>query len=230
MTAYPIPLRTAPPAHTDTASTTYAGCFDTWVRASDLTTDPELLPAVVAGVGEMWSAAPAVAAALWWKQYSWYVVDVALDGWRRGRLPDLSPDATYVRFGTRFPYASVAPGSRVQPGTMDFARWLSSHVVDGHLAPLVERLHALTRVGERTLWGSVAHAIALPLHRRLPAPERAVPRLLASIGPPVDGLVDVTARGVVRRTCCLAFRSRDPAISGVCAYCPIGRSRSTAAE
>src|SRR5690606_33288745 len=97
-------------------------------------------------------------------------------------------------------------------GMVAFASWMRTEVIVGHLEPIVANLQSRTRVGRRVLWGSVAHALALPLSERLPEPEIAVPRLLTEIGPPVAGLVDLCRDGrgeveVTRRTCCLAFRS-----------------------
>jgi hypothetical protein len=196
--------------------------FDTWLTASALT-DPRRseLGAILRGWEEYCVATPAVAAALWWKQYSWYVTIAAVEGWMLGSVPDLLPPYVPVRISLSRPHVTVRPGPAeplVGGSAAHFARWFRQDVLDTHLDPLVERLHELTRVGRRVLWGSVAHAIAYPLAGGLS--DHA--DVLAEIGTPLDGLVSCGDDGSVERnTCCLAFRMGEPT---VCSYCPIRRT------
>jgi hypothetical protein len=196
--------------------------FDTWLTASVLTDPgrPELR-AFLRGWEETCVAAPAAAAALWWKQYSWYLTIAAVEGWMFGTVPDLDPRYVPIRVSQSRPYVVVRPGPAepiVGGSARHFAEWFRQDVLDTHLAPIVERLHDLTRVGRRVLWGSVAHAIAYPLAGGLPDYED----VLAEIGAPLDGLVSCGDDGSVERnTCCLAFRMGEPT---VCSYCPIRRT------
>lgn len=196
--------------------------FDTWLTASVLT-DPRRpeLDAFLRGWEEICVATPAVAAALWWKQYSWYATVAAVEGWMLGTVPDLVPSAVPVRVSLSRPHVIVRPGPAepiIGGSAMDFAKWFRQDVLDIHLAPIVERLHDLTRVGRRVLWGSVAHAVAYPLAGGLPD----YADVLAEIGAPLDGLVSCGDAGEVERnTCCLAFRMGEPT---VCSYCPIRRT------
>lgn len=202
------------------------------LRPSELArSDRGELDAAVANIAATWQCRPAVAAALWWKQYSWYVVNAALDGWELGELPDLGPDTACVWLAAERPIVTITPPTTTErpaaTGPAQWAEWLRAEVLTEHLAPIVEQLHARTRVGRRLLWGSVAHAIALPLARRVPEPADFVPRFLRWIGAPVDGLVEVgCVEGevvVTRRTCCLAFRGSCASGEGptLCAYCPV---------
>ncbi|GAB3425760.1 hypothetical protein [Flindersiella endophytica] len=201
--------------------------IDTWVCAAALADSRRgELARLVDASRATWGGAPAVAAALLWKQYAWYLVDTALCGWFSGSVPDLALDVVEVRFRGVAPHVEVrAPGVLEVPARSDveFARWFGAEVVKGHLTPVLESLHDLTRAGSRLLWGSVAHALAEPLAERMPEPARTVPALLSRLGPPLDGLIEVGTGGaaVVRRTCCLAFRCDDPVI---CGYCPIRRA------
>lgn len=219
------------------------------IRPRDLAApaSPEL-DAALAGMAGRCACRPAVAAALWWKQYSWFVVAAALDGWAASELPDLGADTACVQLGEDRPLVTVRPERIVAVGEFEpvpFARWLRVEVMTAHLAPILERLHVRSRAGRRLLWGSVAHAIALPLSRRFGDPVADVPRFLALVGGPVVDLVEIApvdsgrvdsagvdagAPGgvrVSRRTCCLAFRSRcgggdEPTL---CGYCPVTRQR-----
>lgn len=198
--------------------------------------DAPELDAALAATAERCVCRPAVAAALWWKQYSWYVVAAALDGWAAGELPDLGADTACVRLADERPHVRVCPERTVRAGELGperFARWLRAEVLTGHLEPILEQLHVRTRAGRRLLWGSVAHAIALPLSRRCTDPVVDVPRFLALVGGPVADLVEVARTDedegdvrLTRRTCCLAFRSQcGGAEPTVCAYCPVPRHR-----
>lgn len=226
--------------------------FHRWVHAGELVLPrTDVLPPLVEALCRRHGCPPAVAAAMFWKQYAWFVVAAALEGWTTGPVPDLALDGTAIWIGCEGRTVQVRPGARragrvrpdgqdgehrygvvegppVSDGTRDgeagpadreFTGWFRTEVMKGHLEPVLEHLHELTRAGRRLLWGSVAHAVALPLSRRLADPVRDVPELLERIGAPLAGLVHVADDGAItRRTCCLAFRMPTPA---VCDYCPI---------
>jgi hypothetical protein len=198
--------------------------IDTWVCAAALADSRRGEPArLVDASREIWGGAPAVAAALLWKQYAWYLVDTALCGWYSGSVPDLALDVVEVRFRSVAPHVEVRTSRTLEvPARTDaeFVRWFGAEVVKGHLTPVLESLHDLTRAGRRLLWGSVAHALAQGLADRVADPARTVPALLSRLGAPLHGLVEFgpDGDGLVRRTCCLAFRCDEPVI---CAYCPI---------
>lgn len=199
---------------------------DTWVCAAALADSRRgELAGLVDASRAVWGGAPAVAAALLWKQYAWYVAETALRGWFSGSVPDLALDVVEVRFRAAAPHVEVRTARSIQVpvrSDAEFVSWFGTEVVKGHLTPVLESLHDLTRAGRRLLWGSVAHAIALPLTERLEDPARSVPALLERLGPPLHGLVAVSGdEGLVRRTCCLAFRCDDPVI---CDYCPIRKA------
>ncbi|MEQ7124768.1 IucA/IucC family C-terminal-domain containing protein [Actinopolymorpha sp. B11F2] len=190
----------------------------TSLRASELV-DPgrQELAAHLREIQYAWSCTPAVAAALFWKQYSWFVVQVALEDPRA----DLRLAAVQLQLAMDPPYIAVETTPTEAAPDDDLAARLATHLIAGHLRPFVERLNAMTRAGQRLLWGSVAHALAYPLAERTTDPAREVPAFLAAVGPEVAGLVDVDASGEIgRRTCCLAFRCGTPS---VCDYCPIQR-------
>lgn len=236
-------VATAPPTHprllppslvpsSDSADQDPTG-NDGWLHPRALVdADRPELRAALELVAERWSCRPAVAAALWWKRYSWYVVAAALDAWWSGEIPELGLDRCWVRLDRASGSVEIRPASgATRPSTdgpAQCARWLRTHVLDTHLADVVTRLHELTRVGVRPLWGSVAHAVAVPVANRMPDPVVATPRFLRWVGVPVAGLVSVTRSAdgsvrVARRTCCLAFRGSCGGQENQppCPYCPI---------
>lgn len=163
-----------------------------------------------------WGAAPHTAAALAWKAYAWWLVTPVVLAYAGGRpLPRLEAGNVEVALRDQRPYAEFRvldgtplPGPSVVPA-------LRRTLLDGHLAPVAEALVATTRIGRRTLWGSVAEAVAQPLLQR--GDVAAALHLLDGLG-----LADLV-RGVddgcaVRRTCCQAIAV--PGL-GVCDSCPV---------
>jgi hypothetical protein len=232
--------------------TTATSQQSTWTPARDLVSaDRPDLVLHLEEVRRVYDCAPQVAATLFWKQYSWWVVDAAFQSWPgpptadKGRarpecaypnelaepahvLPDLGLDSVRVQVATEPPYIVVEPTRTLAPLTSraDLAGWLAGHVLPDHLQPFVERLHTLTRAGRRLLWGSVAHAIAYLLLPRTANPSTDVPAFLDAVGSQVADLVEIDDTGdVVRRTCCLAYRCKEPTL---CSYCPIRRLGSLA--
>lgn len=180
-----------------------------WSAVSELTVPPyDRLGDLIGEVERHWDAPRHVAAALWWKGFSYWTTLPAVLGWALDRrVPVLTPDATLVR--------TIADEPRMQVATAEFrvatgdAGELGA-VIAGTLlrdlhAPLVEALHELTRAGRRGLWGSVAEALADPLiwfaEDLVDDPAGAARALLDAVGEPVAGLVELP--DLRRRTCCL---------------------------
>ncbi|WP_405087841.1 hypothetical protein [Microbispora sp. NBC_01389] len=101
----------------------------------------------------------------------------------------------------------------------DLAAAIRAAILDGQ-RPFVRALSAVARVGERTLWGSTAEAVAHPLLTLGPYAEAA--RLLEEIGPPVAGLLAPDGDGYRRRTCCLWITLPD---AEPCSSCCIPAAR-----
>src|SRR5690606_40136486 len=101
-----------------------------------------------------------VAAAMFWKQYAWFVVDAALHGWATGRVPDLALERTDIWIACEGRTVQVRPGgldhARAGLGAHapEFTGWFRTEVLKAHLEPVLEHLHDRTRAGRRLLWGS----------------------------------------------------------------------------
>ncbi|WP_182875984.1 (2Fe-2S)-binding protein [Microbispora sp. H10670] len=102
----------------------------------------------------------------------------------------------------------------------DLAAVIRAAILDGQ-RPFVQALSAVARVGERTLWGSTAEAVAHPLLALGPYAEAA--RLLEEIGPPVAGLLAPDGDGYRRRTCCLWITLPD---ADPCSTCCVPAART----
>jgi hypothetical protein len=119
-------------------------------------------------------------------------------------------------------------GIRVVPDEPALLDQLRTALMDEHLAPIVEHLHARRHVGRRTLWGSLASGVAHGLSRAADViPGGTLPVAQAVLaGLDVADLVEVTQRpdraelAVSRRTCCLAFTLPEPQ-RRVCTGCCI---------
>jgi ferric iron reductase protein FhuF len=159
------------------------------------------------------------------------------------RVPLMTPDAVAVRWSHQQPFLTVGltrvrvavlasdplavspgPETIVVPDDAALRAVLRSSLVDGHLAPLLERLRARVHVGRRTLWGSVASGVAHGLSRAadaLPGATLDIAHDLLSLLD-VEDLVEIspaaTGAGldVQRKTCCLAFTLPEPKICAGC--------------
>lgn len=115
-------------------------------------------------------------------------------------------------------------------------------LVGGHLALLVDVLHARTGAGVRVLRGTIANAFAITyLHLSWPDPDRArfVPAARAALAetPGLAGLATVAAvreggepwMYTDRNACCLAFRTtvNQAREQPYCATCPVLRPEVT---
>jgi ferric iron reductase protein FhuF len=171
-----------------------------------------------------WGAAAHTAAALAWKAYCWWLVSPAVQACAEGRaVLDLRADNVEVALHAEHPYVEFRvlddtplPGPDALPG-------LRATLLDAHLAPVIDALVRATRIGRRTLWGSVADTAAQPLLQR--ADPAGAARLLERLG--LDDLLTITGDTcAVRRTCCQAVVV---AGLGICDTCPVQRRRAAPA-
>ncbi|WP_030171562.1 (2Fe-2S)-binding protein [Spirillospora albida] len=182
---------------------------DGWAAVGELTVPPhDRLGELVGAVERQWDAPAHVAAALWWKSFSYWSTLPAVLGWALNRrVPVPAPDTTMVRTIAEEPRMQVAATEfRVVTGdTGELGEVIAGTLLRDLHAPLIEALHALTRAGRRGLWGSVAEALADPLiwfaDDLVDDPAAAARALLDAVGEPVAGLVELP--GPRRRTCCL---------------------------
>ncbi|MBX6767507.1 MAG: hypothetical protein IRY90_10210 [Actinomadura rubrobrunea] len=180
---------------------------DGWMTVAELATPPYgRLSEMVAAVQRQWDAPPHVAAALWWKGASyWTSLPVAVGWLLNRRVPLLTADTALLRKSELTMVEVAARELRVASGD-DLGEVIGDTLLRGVHAPLIDALHALTRVGRRGLWGSVAEALTYPIvsfgqELGTDGSAEAAGALLRSIGAPVDGLMDLPA--MRRRTCCL---------------------------
>ncbi|MFG1700433.1 hypothetical protein [Nonomuraea sp. NPDC049309] len=167
-----------------------------WTPVTELVREPyTLLTELVDETAARWNAPRHVGAALFWKTYGyWHALPLAL-GWALGgRVPVMPFEATYFQVS---PAGVTLGASRVRWDTGVAA---VRGALEESQRPLVEAINALTKVGERTLWGSTAEAFAHPLTTIVPGDYMELLRL---IGPPLDGLIEPAGDGYFRRTCCL---------------------------
>jgi ferric iron reductase protein FhuF len=165
-----------------------------------------------------WGAAPHTGAALAWKAYAWWLVNPVVLAYADGRpLPRLDLANVEVALREERPYVTFRVLDPTPLRSTDVEARLRETLLDTHLAPVAAALVASTRIGRRTLWGSVAEAVAYPLlQRRDPGTAQ---RLLETLG--LADLVTIVSPGqCVRRTCCQAIAV--PGL-GVCDSCPVQR-------
>jgi Ferric iron reductase FhuF-like transporter len=226
-----------------------------WVPATHLLTRSgaaDLLDAAK----QRWSAQPPAAAALAWKAYAYWVSLPAVLGYAAARrVPVLTPDNVLVHYTGHQPFLRIAlrrpavavlagdtaalddpvafdssagAGLRVVADDAALLAVLRQTLADQHLSPVLESIRELVRVGRRTLWGSVASAVAHGLSRAadvLPGPvlETAATLLSTLDGEDLVELVPQPDGGlyVQRRTCCLAFSLPEPKICAGCCIRPV---------
>jgi Ferric iron reductase FhuF-like transporter len=226
------------PVHGFTADLVVPAGADGWLPAAEFTSG-ERLTALLDAAHQRWNAAPHAAAALAFKSYAYWLALPAVVGYASARrVPLVSPDNVLVRphAGAPFvelglarpalaaladdPVTALHPGVLALPDDAALLGYLRRHLLDGHLRPLLSRLHERVRIGERTLLGSVASGIAYALARSadaLPGPVAATAReILRALE--LDDLVEIDDDlGIRRHTCCLAFTLPTPKVcSGCC--------------
>ncbi|MEO3892451.1 hypothetical protein [Nonomuraea sp. B5E05] len=182
---------------------------ESWTPAAELVREPYTLLAELADeTAARWNAPRHVGAALFWKTYGyWHTLPMVL-GWALdGKVPLMRLPDTYFKVSAA---GVTLAATRVSWGSGAGA--IGEALAESQ-APLVRALGSLAKVGERTLWGSTAEAVAHPLTSIV---EGDYMRLLKEIGPPVDGLIEPADDGYFRRTCCLWISLPDVEPCGSC--------------
>lgn len=174
-------------------------------------------------------------------EYSWSLAAAAIGAYlAEGRVPDLAADNMAVRFRTetvedhgetfeveridiRFlseqgAALAAAPSMLVVPDLPALREWLRTQM-EAHLTPLIKRISALTKLGQRAQWSLVADSCAgafLHAGKLLEAEDRALVEGMAFVkaagspmNNPLTGYVTVEANG-----CSGTFRLR----GGCCRY------------
>ncbi|SDH27841.1 Ferric iron reductase protein FhuF, involved in iron transport [Sinosporangium album] len=215
-------------------------CAD-WSRTADLVREPydELRGLIEAHARRNQDASLHVAAALLWKGFGyWQTLPMTL-GWALNRRVPLTrfEDMLYrIADDGRVTIASTAVTMAVlpddafagAPGTIvvsDLGETLRQSL-RAVQAPVIKAINAVSRVGERTLWGSTAEALVQPLRAyaaELPGdPVVDVPTLLGLVDKPVRNLIQIidSGTGYRRRTCCMWVKVPG---AEACATCCLAR-------
>jgi ferric iron reductase protein FhuF len=127
-----------------------------WLPCLPLVTEPASLLALVrataAGRG---TDRDDVAMSLFVQGYAFRIASLAVGGWLIGdSVLDVSPASTAIAVGRDRPNAVRVD----QPRIVD--EDLHQHLIDAHLARLVDTAHRACRVGEALLWGNVGASCA----------------------------------------------------------------------
>jgi hypothetical protein len=192
-----------------------------WLPATALL-DGTALDLLLDGPARTWGAQPHAAAALAYKQYTYWLAMPAVLGWatcRRVPLCDAGnvlvrcdPDEMLVRVGLLAPRVAVRPDDPLAgtPGTVvvdDLLATLRDSLLDRHVTPLVAATRRRVRIGAHTLYGqlaaSVAYVLAAAETALLDPVEDAATAVLSALG--LADLAVVCGGEVRRSTCCLAF-------------------------
>ncbi|MFB4277149.1 hypothetical protein ACBJ59_17795 [Nonomuraea sp. MTCD27] len=182
---------------------------ESWTPVGELVREPyTLLCRLIDETAARWNAPRHVGAALFWKTFGyWHTLPMAL-GWALdGRVPVMRLADTYFKVSDA---GVTLAATRVSWGTGASA---IAGALEEAQRPLVEAIGSVAKVGERTLWGSTAEAIAHPLVSIVPGDYMS---LLKEVGRPVDGLVEPADDGFFRRTCCLWITLPDVEPCGTC--------------
>ncbi|MGA8112228.1 MAG: IucA/IucC family C-terminal-domain containing protein, partial [Actinocatenispora sp.] len=212
-----------------------------WLPATSFV-DGSLVPDLLRTPRLLWDAQPHAAAALAFKQYTYWLAMPAVLGWAVARrVPLMSAENVAVRLADRAPYVTVGmlrprvavlpddplagrAGTVVAESPATLLDVLRGTLLDRHVAPLVEATRRQVRVGAHTLYGQLAAAVTYVLAGAAPilpgSPVEAADQILDALGMAQlakledDGGVPTVRRG----TCCLAFVA--PGLRGrVCADC-----------
>ncbi|WP_326550418.1 hypothetical protein [Micromonospora sp. NBC_01813] len=218
-----------------------------WIPATSLI-DGDHLPRLLDSAAQRWQAKRHAAAALAWKAYSyWVALPVAL-GWASARrVPLLRADDVLLRMDDTGPLVDVGlrigtriavlpgdplavaglPEVLVVPDEDAMLRALRESLLDQHMIPLLDKIHSRSKLGPRTLLGSLSSGIAYAV---LQAADTLPGSSAETIGTLLDALdigdlIELVpgpdgALTVQRRTCCLAFTLPDPKVCPGCCIRP----------
>ncbi|WP_433325922.1 hypothetical protein [Spirillospora sp. CA-294931] len=159
------------------------------------------LAAMVEESARLWSAPSHVAAALWWKRFSYWTTLPVTIGWAVDRtVPLMTAENTVYRRNAEEPLLVVGVNA-LRSASGAVGPVIRETLLEGLFAPVIEALHDLTRAGRRGLWGSVAESLTHPLDMVVSDPAAAAEELLRAVGGPVEDLMELPS--LKRRTCCL---------------------------
>jgi hypothetical protein len=217
-----------------------------WMPATELTSGARLGDLLEAAK-RRWQASPHAAAALAWKSYTYWLALPAVLGWASARrVPLLDPANVLINLN-RGPLLTVGlrrsipvavlpsdplalaglPEVRVVADEAALLGSLRESLLDAHLTPMLDAIHAHVRLGHRTLLGSVSSGIAHAILRAsdvLPGSTvEHIGTLLSTLG--IDDLIELVPGPagepmVQRKTCCLAFTLPQPKICTGCCISP----------
>jgi hypothetical protein len=212
-----------------------------WRPTSLLADDFDLL---LDAAGHRWRAQPHAAAALAWKAYTYWLALPAVLGWASARrVPLLTGADVLMHFDDPRPLitlglradipvavlptdplaASGLPQVRVVADEDALLAEFRRGLLDEHLEPLLEAIHARVRLGRRTLLGSLSSGVAYGVLRSadtLPGGSaEMIARLNRALG--VEDLIELVPDrngklDVHRKTCCLAFTLPQPKVCRGC--------------
>jgi Ferric iron reductase FhuF-like transporter len=218
-----------------------------WISTSRLV-DGTRLPDLLDSAKRRWQASPHAAAALAWKAYTYWLSLPVVLGWASARrVPLLHPDDVLMHFEDQRPLLTLGfrrsvpvavlpsdplalsglPQVRVMRDEAALLGALRASLLDAHLTPMLEAIHAEVRVGSRTLLGSVSSGIAHGILRAadvLPGSTvEHIGTLLTTLD--VEDLIELAPGPngeltVQRKTCCLAFTLPQPKICTGCCIKP----------
>jgi ferric iron reductase protein FhuF len=216
-----------------------------WVPATELLAGPAL-DELLAGPTKLWGAKPHAAAALAYKQYTYWLAMPVVLGWAVARrVPLFAADNVAVRLAAddhRVQLGMVRPAVAVLPddpaaghpdavvaaGEAELLAVLRDTLLDRHVAPLVAATRERVRIGAHTLYGQLAAGVTYVLSEAgdlVADPVAAGAALLDALD--MTHLADLREAPegglcVRRSTCCLAFVV--PGLGGrTCPDCCVNR-------
>jgi Ferric iron reductase FhuF-like transporter len=213
-----------------------------WAPSADLAGSS--LDVLLESSKHRWQAQPHAAAALAWKAYTYWLALPAVLGWASARrVPLLTGTDVLMHFNDPRPLVTLGlhrdvtvavlpsdplalsglPEVRVVADEAALLEELRRSLLDEHLTPLLDAIHAKVRLGKRTLLGSLASGVAYAVLRSadvMPGSSAEnIHTLLTTLG--VEDLIElVPGRAgkldVQRKTCCLAFTLPKPKVCMGC--------------
>ena len=204
----------------------------------------EHLDTLLDSAARRWNAQPHAAAALAWKAYTYWLTLPAVLGFASARrIPLLTSTDVLMHFDDPRPLVTVGlradipvavlpadplalsglPQVRVVADEEALLSEFRRSLLDEHLEPLLDAMHAKVRLGKRTLLGSLSSGIAYAVLRSadaLPGSSAdTIERLLTALD--VADLIELVPDrhgklDVQRNTCCLAFTLPQPKICRGC--------------
>jgi ferric iron reductase protein FhuF len=191
-----------------------AGDDREWLPCRALVSDPASLLALVrttaSGRG---TDRDDIAMSLFVQGYAFRIASIAIGSWLvGGEVLDVSPGSTAIALGRDRPNAVHLDEARL------VREDLHEHVIDAHLAQLVDTAHRACRIGESLLWGNVGASCASSFAAFVdPLPDRrteirdGVEAFFASARPELarsGRVVHVGSRWVwERNACCLWYQT-----------------------